>query len=80
MAKPNNIKSYRQQERNIDIMLGLFAQWQRDFPDGIGVGKTIDIKESIVGSATLSKVGYEQFFEIIDRIEDRYEEIKETKK
>lgn len=80
MAKPKSIRSYRQSERSRDVMLGLFALWQRGFPNGIGIGKSIAIKESIVGGAHLAKIGYEQFFEIIDEIEKRYKKLKETKK
>lgn len=78
--KPNSIKPYRQSERKRDVMLELFALWQRDFPDGIGIDNTVEIKENIVWRDNLEKIGYTKFFRIIIEIEEKYKKMEESKK
>lgn len=79
MARPESIKTIKKAGRTRDEMLGLYALWQRDFPDGIGVTNSKIIKDDIIGNAYLWKCGYNDFFEILIEIEDTYIEMEKVK-
>lgn len=81
MSKPDSIKSIRQKDRTRDKMQELYALWQRKFPDGIGVGKTIVIKDEVIGwIKPLAKVTYEEFLKLIVEFEKKYKIMEKTKK
>ena len=60
-------------------LVQIYAKSQLDFPDGIGVMKSISIKDKIVGKKTLDQCSRSELTMIINGLRKEYIKMKERK-